>query len=344
MDGTFVMVKWVQVIEASELARWDELLLSAEDYSIFQSLSWGEYKRNNNQYPLRYWAVDNNSNIVCMVQFIVKSYPAEFSTLWSVGGPVFIFNDKYEKKLSIYLESLIITIKNKFKRYVVRFNSLIPNGHVISYEINKVCVRPLYQLSSGYSVLMSIDNSIGQMRSNMTTKHRYYSKKAANASLSWVAGNETCHLNDFIKVYEIMVKDKMVNAIVDKPEIIIELYNRLRNNILIVTGKINGIPITSCLVLIMGTKSYYLYAATNREGREVSASYAMFERLALELKERNATNFDFGCIDPMSFSAKGVDHFKKGFGGQIVKYFGEWEFASSTLLLTIFNLCIKLLK
>lgn len=86
-----------------------------------------------------------------------------------------------------------------------------------------------------------------------------------------------------------------------------------------------GRPATSCLVLTLADKAFYLLAATGTDGRRISAAYAMVFKLFELLKSRGVTRFDFGGIDPLSPSARGVDHFKRGFGGEIVEYLGEWE-------------------
>jgi len=338
------MVNWVEINEKVELLKWDELLLMAKDYSVFQSILWGEYKRGRHQYPLRYWAKDKNNNVVCMIQFVVKENPLGLNLLWASGGPVIMFNDKYEKHLSVYIESLTQLLSNKFKHYLVRFNSLIDDDHLISYEINKKCCRPLYKLSSGYTVMMDLKCNADQFRSNMSKKHRYYTKKASNKFVSWEIGNSTEQVNNFNNIYTSMIREKGVYDASGGVENIVRLCNELKENVLIMVGSMNELPVVSCIVLIFGEKSYYLYAASNEKGRENNISYTMFERLVMELNARDATIFDFGCIDPESRSAAGVDHFKKGFGGRVVKYLGEWECSSSLLSKIVVNFGIKLFK
>jgi lipid II:glycine glycyltransferase (peptidoglycan interpeptide bridge formation enzyme) len=58
----------------------------------------------------------------------------------------------------------------------------------------------------------------------------------------------------------------------------------------------------------------------------------MFYKTISYLKEINIKIFDFGGIDPINPLAEGVNHFKKGFGGTITEYLGEWEWSDSKLL------------
>ena len=336
------MVNWVEVTDENELMGWDEILRTADDYSIFQSIAWGEYKRDLGWQPVRYWVRNKNNKVIAMTQLLIKKLPTGIKLFWASGGPVFLLPGGTIKKLPELLDNLLDEIKLKYPRCVVRFNSLIPNTAILSYNINKVLMRPIYKLSSGYTVLMDMGLTVDELRSRMTSKHRYYAKKASGNSLTWSSGNSIRHIQELADIYQDMMEEKDLSSVATSYDAILHLCNKLTENILVLTGYLNGVAVTSCLVLLFGQKSYYLYAATTKGGREISASYAMFEKLASELNKYKVTQFDFGCIDPENPSAAGVDHFKNGFGGQIQQYLGEWEFASSTLLRFGVNMAIKL--
>jgi lipid II:glycine glycyltransferase (peptidoglycan interpeptide bridge formation enzyme) len=336
------MVMWEEVREEKDILLWDDILLTAKDYSIFQSIAWGELKKNAHWLPVRYWIRNKNGNVLAMAQLLVKRLPMGISMLWSAGGPVFLFPISNEKKITEYLEGLVNTIKKRYTKYIVRFNSYVPNAANLSYNINKICLRPLFKLGSGYTISMELDMTPEELRSQMTSKHRYYAKQASGSPFTWSIGNTDQHLQELSTVYREMIFEKKLSRMVASYDDFYQLRNALKENVLVLTGYLNNIPVTSCLVLIFGQKSYYLYAATCKEGRDVSASYAMFEKLVQELRTRKATDFDFGCIDPENPAAEGVDHFKKGFGGEIQEYLGEWESASSSLLRLGVNTVMKL--
>jgi lipid II:glycine glycyltransferase (peptidoglycan interpeptide bridge formation enzyme) len=64
----------------------------------------------------------------------------------------------------------------------------------------------------------------------------------------------------------------------------------------------------------------------------------MIPELLEHLKQKGIETFDFGGIAPGNPNAEGVDHFKKGFGGEIIEHLGEWESANSEALRTILNI------
>jgi lipid II:glycine glycyltransferase (peptidoglycan interpeptide bridge formation enzyme) len=109
----------------------------------------------------------------------------------------------------------------------------------------------------------------------------------------------------------------------------------------ILAGYVDDEPVTSCLTLTFGQKAFYLMAATGRRGREVSAAYAMIYHLFEHLHKRALAEFDFGGVAPWSHLVGGVNHFKGGFGGELVEYLGEWEWVSAEWLRWGLNLAVR---
>ena len=119
------------------------------------------------------------------------------------------------------------------------------------------------------------------------------------------------------------------------------MRDALGSKVLILVGYMDNQPVTGCLVLVFGSNAFYMMASTGTQGREVSAAYAMFERLMQELIERGVTDFDFGGIDPARSEAAGVNHYKCGFGGELVEQLGEWESAPSEWFRLAVNLALR---
>lgn len=334
------MVNW-ELYEDDNPCLWDDTLLLAKDYNIFQSYLWGEYKRCTNWVPIRYWAKGKNGDVIAMAQLLVKSLPFGIKILWVAGGPIFGFTKYGEDKLENIISGLILTIRDVYPRSLIRFNILTAHNPDSAYLVNKSCRRPLYKINSGYSIVMNLDLSLEKLREQMTSKHRYYAKKSACNLLTWSVGNSDKHLCELVSLHNEMTTDKKLLNITIKYEELKCLRDRLNEKVLVLTGYAGGRPVTSCLVLLFEGKSYYHVAATSRQGRAFNASYAMFEKLTQELKSKGAIQFDFGGIDPESLTAAGVDHFKRGFNKKIFEYLGEWESASSGFLRLGVNLAIK---
>ncbi len=320
---------------------WDQTLSSAVDCSVFQSYGWGEYKSRTNWIPLRYCCLDKRGNPVGMAQLLVKSMPFRTAFIWVPGGLVFRFPESRESDITELVQNLIAAVRINYPRSLIRFNSQTPNHSLLSYGFNRVCLRPYCKINSGYTVRIKLDTSVATQRAKMTAKHRYYTKKAAGAAITWVTGSSDQLLRDLNGLHQEMVIKKQLQLIATAFEELQCMRDTLGSKVLILVGYIDNKPVTGCLVLLFGSTAFYMVASTGRQGREVSAAYAMFERLMQELIEQGVTDFDFGGIDPVRREAAGVNHYKCGFGGEIVEQLGEWESAPSEWFRLAVNLALR---
>lgn len=335
------MSGWESCSEIVKASEWDESLALADDHTIFQSYGWGEYKRAAGWAPLRYWYRDKDGRVQGMAQFLRKKLPFGITLLWAAGGPALAFSSKSLDKTSELIQGLLDALGTDCPRSLIRFQSHSAHDSLLVFDISKVCHRPAAKLNSGFSIKMELDAlDETAFRKQMTSKHRYYTKKAAEAGICWSVGNGDQQLRELAAIHREMVNAKQLESIATSYEELERMRNALGDHVLIVNGSLNDIPVTSCLVLLFGKKAFYMVASTGEKGREVSAAYAMVEHLIQQLRKRGISYFDFGGVDPVNKSASGVNHFKCGFGGQITEYVGEWEYARSRLIQSGLNFAI----
>jgi len=320
---------------------WDSILLCAEDYSVFQSYSWGKLKSYSKWLPLRYRCTNMSGDTVGMAQLLLRTLPFGMVFLWVPGGIVFRFPNHNFDDLTEMLQSLISKLRSEYPWSLIRFHTLIPHQVQFSYLLNQIFLRPYCKINSGYSVVFKLNRTTGRSKDNVTANHRKNTKKAFASNITWSFGNSDKLLKDCDLIHADMVKAKQLPSIALSYEELKLQRDVLANKFLILIGYLDNKPVTSCLVLLFGNKAFYMVAATNSRGRDVSAAYGMFERLMEELTNRGVTEFDFGGIDPVRSSAVGVNYFKCGFGGQIVEQLGEWESAPSELFRVVINLAIR---
>lgn len=336
------MSGWESYSEIATASEWDKNLALADDHTVFQSYGWGEYKRGSGWIPLRCWYRDKDGRVQAMAQFLLKRLPLGIGLLWAAGGPALIFPNKNQRRASELLQELLELLNKNYPRALIRFQSHSPHDSSLTFDISKVCHRPAAKLNSGFSIRMELDLlDEAAFRKQMTPKHRYYTKKATEAGISWSVGNGDRQLRELAELHREMVNAKQLESIATSYEELERMRNALGDYVLIVNGCLNDVPVTSCLVLLFGKKAFYMVASTGEKGREVSAAYAMIEQLIQKLRERGLSHFDFGGIDPVNKAASGVNHFKCGFGGQITEYAGEWEFASSGWIQSALNFAIR---
>jgi len=336
------MIKWDLLDDTDVTAdKWNGLLVDARDYTVFQSYGWGEYKRKAGWQPLRFVARNKDGQVVGMVQLLLKLLPMGLGMAWAAGGPVLQFGRAGSEPLGKDLAGLLQIMHEKYPRVLVRFHSHLPHDSGLAYGFNQACRRPFYKLNSGFTIHMDLNEVGDDLLSRMTSKHRYYARKAAKAPLQWRAGSSDEDIAALVLVHREMVTNKNMHSIATSEEELIKLRDALDpDGMTILTGYIDEEPVTSCLTFDFGKRAIYMVAATGNEGRKVSAAYAMIVQLIPVLQKKGIEHFDFGGLDPVTPAAEGVNHFKRGFGGQITEYLGEWEGASSEMLRVGMNLAI----
>ncbi len=335
------MVTWEQYPENEGAQGWDSLLLQARDYTVFQSYGWGEYKRTAGWRPLRYVARNKGGKVTGMAQLLLKLLPLGFGMAWAPGGPALRFEAGGAEPVGRDLLGLLVEMHSRYPRVLVRFHSHIPHDSGLAYGFNQACRRPFFKINSGYTIHMNLVALGNEFARGMTSKHRYYVKKADGTPLRWESGCSDRDITALVNIHREMVTNKNVPTIATSEAEIVSLRNAVgEHGLTILTGYLNDEPVTSCLTFDFGRKSIYMVAATGNKGRQVSAAYAMVARLISLLQQKGIEHFDFGGIDPVSASAEGVNHFKRGFGGDIVEYLGEWEAARTEWLRWGMNLAI----
>jgi hypothetical protein len=332
---------WELLDDGEARRMWDAELVKAEDYAVFQSYGWGEFKRSAGFRPLRWIARDAAGNTVAMVQFLLKSLPLGFAVAWAAGGPAVRFKPAGVRS-GFDLAGLLSAVRAHVPRVLVKFDSYIADDPDAAAQFSQLCKRPRAHITSGVSIQFDISKGAKAFVERMTSKHRYYLRKAEPAQLSWEAGNGTKDIAVLVSLHRAMTTSKGLKSGSKTKSEYASLRDALgASGMTIVTGYLDGEPVTSCLTLDFGKKAFYYVAATGQTGRQIGAAYAMLPRLVEVLHGKGIELFDFGGIAPGSPKAKGVDHFKKGFGGTVIEYLGEWEWASVPFLASAVGILMK---
>lgn len=323
------MVTW-ELLQSLDPSEWDEHLSNSPDLNVFQSYGWGEFKRTLGWNPTRWIAWDKDRRVVGIVQILLKVVFPGISIGWAPGGPVCL-PSKHGLPEDL-IPALLAAIRANYRIIYVRFDSHASFNTALAHAMGNVLARPLFKLNTGYTVRLNLQAPLDELRAKMTAKHRYYVKKSLREKLEWKTGTEDTSIQALLQLHNEMVEAKELDFLRTNSTEIRNLCRLLGANVLIFTGYEKDAPVTACLVLIFKNTAFYWVAATGTRGRKVSASYAMVYRLLEYLQMQGIKQFDFGGLAPESPTAKGVNHFKRGFGGDMIEHVGEWEWASDRWL------------
>lgn len=335
------MVKWKRLDPEVNRIDWASLLSTAKDCSPFQSYAWGEYKRRFGWEPERWVALNGSGRPTCCIQALKKRLPFNRVLVWVPGGPVVGFPESRADLTGEMVSGWLEQFRRENRLVYARFRSHQPYSAEATYSINRICARPTFKINSEYTIQIDLSRPLEELKSAMASKHRYYVKQSQVASIEWQFGHAEDLAQDMALLYEEMSRAKGIEHLKLDLTSLGALHREFDEDCLVLVGYHGEHPVTSCLILTLADKAFYLLAATGAQGRKISAAYAMVFKLFELLKSRGIIHFDFGGINPASPSAAGVNHFKRGFGGEIVEYLGEWEWATSEYLRWGANYLIK---
>lgn len=336
-------MNWEIVADTMALDAWDHLLGGFAHAQIFQTHGWGEFKRAAAWQPIRLLARAPGEPAAGMAQVLLRRLPGGFRFAWIPGGPC-ITSNATRDDARVLLNGLIENLRKHIGRHYLRCNLTFPAAQTIADAASDCLNRPAVRIGSGCSVMLDLaGNDEGWLKS-LTSKHRYYVRKACAAGLDWRYGNGDAEIAAMAQLSAQMAADKAVAVGIFSRTELDRLCGLLSGHCRILIGFENGLPITGCTVFRVGKQAYYASAATVGRGRELSAAYAMLSELRQRLLDDGVEHLDFGGIAPANPAARGVDHFKLGFGGTTIEYLGEWEWASTPVHRWLGNLAVLMRK
>jgi lipid II:glycine glycyltransferase (peptidoglycan interpeptide bridge formation enzyme) len=324
------MVTWEEMDETSAADSWDVALQQSRDYHVYQSFSWGEYKRVTGWTPLRLCARNDDGQLCGMAQLLLKPLSNGITIGWGPAGPVSQFSPQMD--LSRLFASLSKRIAEISKRVYCRFDNYLPRSAEQTASLAPLLRPSRAKMNSPFSIYFDLSQPVDALFERASKHHRRDLAKALRADLEWKLSCDGTMVEQLSRLYAEMRQQRRLRIPKITTTDISKLSETFEDRAVILTGFINGAPVSSCLSLVAGTKAVYTVAAANAEGRRTYASYAMLYVLLNELRARGITEFDFGGINPASQAAGGVNYFKRGFGGNCVERIGEWESATSAWL------------
>ena len=314
---------------------WRELLNITQQNIIYNQEFWIKLKISEGWKADRLFYKNEKGEITLIFVIFVKKY-LFFNYLWSSGG----FSGCKLDYLEDAIVDLKLYIKEKYKTFYFRMNSVDFFLAHKNYLYSKYLFQPKYNISSGFTVVNNLQIEVEDLLKRMNSKRRYTVKSALKKNITWEIDNKIDTINKVQQVFKIFSTESQRNFKVPN-DYEINYLSKFSNDFLFIVGVHDNIPITSAIVNISNNLPLYLYAATTEEGRKIGASYAMICNLHTYLSSKGYKLFDLLGISPTEKDIAGIDKFKLTFSGEVKKYNGEWEFGSFFYRI-LGNLIIKL--
>ena len=286
---------------------WDDLQDNAMQYNIYQTFQWGEFKKIEGWDARRFlFKIDDTDFTIAQV---LEKTIFNNKIIWIPGGPISSKQSSF-KSYDCFLQD-IVKYYSDYK-FVLRINQQYPTHSDINFLLEKNgFTRPIKKRTSEYTIYINTGNF-----KEKTTKNWYRNyKRSQKYHFDFLVSYDDSLYVDILKLYNETVSLKKLKNIPD-------------------FSHISSIPLSGRIILKYKKIAFDYIAGTSYEGRKMYSSYFLMYSILCWLQEMGVELFDFSGISPVN---EGVFNFKKGSGGHMIQFIGEWEYSNSFFLKQMLN-------
>ncbi len=313
-----------------------------KDIPFTQGWLFGEWQGAAGR-KVRRFEIKNGAETAGFLQAIV--YPLVFSKkfIYIPHGPVLLAAcdmRQVKKNLS--------QIAKEENAVFVRFD-LWPN---LDLNLRKYFQQtPVSQYHSSYfqpkfEWTLDMRKSEEELQKEMHPKTRYNINLAQRKGIGIEIVNSdfTRYFDDFYKLLKETAKRDKFSL---HPKVYYQniLKTLSAENAFLAMAKYNGKTLAINLILFFGETAHFVYGGSSDEYKSLRAPHLAHWKGILEAKRQNYKFYNFGAVDG-NFSAQGgpasgwegISRFKKGFGGQLLKYSDSYDIVVKPFWYFLYNL------
>jgi hypothetical protein len=321
---------------------WDNRLRKFRDANFQQSYSFGELGKTPASDVFRAVLVDGDQTLVMAQGSIRKMFGIRVLAIR--GGPVYRTSDNENrnlKHLRLFLQHLVQANKEWHRFFYINVTMNGERSALTEIALREAgMTRPYFERVPYLTYMLPIHRDADRNMKAFDVKWRNQLRRAESLEPAFAWGNDDSLIESYVALHNAMCRIKSIRSYSITPESISAMRRHLGERLQFVIGSEAGQDVCGCAVVIDHGKAYYYYAAANEQGRNGYFSNAMVWFLIRKLRELDVAEMDMSGIDPAR--NWGGYHFKKGTGGRLFAYMGEWDHGSPGFLKPLMNIALYL--
>ena len=358
-----------------DLSKWNKIVSQFPVPHVLQTWEWAEVKQTFGWKPyFKVWEdKDNDSKVVASALILMKPLPLKgFATnlkvMYSPKGP--LLYDWADKELRTRVFTDLERIADEEKAIFVKIdpdvdvganevksadNKIELIGHDVLREMkSRKWIFSDSQIQFRNTVILDLTLSEEDLLARMKQKTRYNIRLATRKGVQVRVGSKS----DINMLYDMYVETSSRDGFIIRGR---EYYEKVWNTFFldesIVPGAINpeqpyatpyiaefqNTPIAAIIVFHFGKRAWYLYGMSRKLHRNLMPNYILQWEAIRHAKQAGVRVYDlWGAPDRFDKSDPlwGVYRFKEGFGGQVVKTIGAWDFVPRPLWYVLYTKAI----
>lgn len=297
---------------------WEDFLKIHPEANFLHSWYWGEFQEKIGRTVIRTGFYSGSKVEGVMLSIVENAKRARYLII--PGGPILDWQNK-ELILASANE-----VRNLGKVYNCSFARVRPQLEDNDFSRNTFrklgfSDAPMY-LHAELTSQLDIRKSEEELLSNMRKATRYEIKKARSFGIK-IEQNGEKNINNFYKLQlETAKRQRFVPF--SKSFLETQFDTFIKNDkAILYTAKYENKILAQGFIILYGNEAVYHYGASTEDGRKYPGAYLIQWEAIKEAKKRNMSRYNFWGVAPENSSDhrfSGLSLFKRGFGGQDVKY------------------------
>ena len=311
-------------VTVEQREQWDDFVAHHPSGHFLQSWGWGELKATAGWRPLRFAFWDTGqqqilaaAQVLCRASLHLPLWTGHFAYI--PKGPVL---DWSHPLLSDALFSQLNTQLRRRGAFALRVE--LPQeagtmtGEAVRERMISLGFQPARAIQPLRTILLDLMPDEGILLARMKEKWRYNVRLASRKGVIVRTAQTTSERDKF----GIHTLDYYLRAwYIFTP----------RNQARLLLAEYDGQLLAGIFVGLLGKQAIYLYGASSNEQRHLMPNYLLQWEAIQWAKQQGAAVYDFWGIpatDDQDEDMAGVYRFKRGWGGEVVRFLGgyEWEY------------------
>lgn len=310
----------INIIDAESREKWDKFVTSHQEANFLQSWDFYEFHKSRGKKVVRRIAVDEKNKIHAAYAGVVET--ARRGTYLAIaGGPIMDFSDK--KLVRMIFEDIkaegeandcvFVRVRPQLERTKEAYQIFKENG---------LKSAPTF-LSVEYAAILDLNKSEEEIMKSMHRRIRYAVNNARNKGFTIEKSTDPEDIHTF---YEIQSQTAKRQSFVEFSEDFLKKqFAAFAKNgeAVLYTAKYNDEILAQNFMIFYGNEASYHYAASTALGTKMSGSPILHIEAMKDARKRGIKRYNLWGIvgeDEKSHRFYGVSFFKRGFGGDELKY------------------------
>ncbi|QOR34699.1 peptidoglycan bridge formation glycyltransferase FemA/FemB family protein [Clostridium sp. 'deep sea'] len=330
-------MKFIEINENNK-KQYNDYIKESHQSHVYQLYEWGELKNETNWVPYRYMVYDGDT-AKAAISLLKKRIPAIGKYFfYAPRGPVCSLTD-YET-----MDFLWENISKIAKQQHVAFLKIDPgayagdeelHNYLTSRDFKHIANRKDYkEIQPKFVHRLAVNKDEDRLLAEMSSKTRYNIRYAAKKG---VVIKDDCSIDDLKEFYRLLkITANRDNFGARGYEYYVNMWNHLVKNGYgkLFMAEYEGTYIAGAFNLICGNKVWYAYGASDNKMRNKQPNSLVQWTMIKWAIENNCDIYDFGGVSGFADETHpmyGVYRFKKGFGGGVTEFIGEYDLVFSKL-------------